>query len=73
MFDVSVQGRTVLEDFDIAAETVEQSGEEVSFSAPLPVVMKEFPAVEAVDAIVVDFAAKTGRPLVCGVEVVTEK
>ncbi len=64
VFDVALQGKTVLEDFDIAAETANASG------SPLHMIVKEFTAVEAADALVVEFTSKTGRSLVCGVEVV---
>jgi len=70
VFDVSIQGKTVLEDFDIAAESVKKSGAPISFASPLPMVVKEFTGVEASKALEIDFTSKTGRTLVSGVEVV---
>ncbi len=73
VFDVSIQGRKVLEDFDIAAASVEESGNPISFSTPLPILVKQFTGVEVTDAVTVDLESKTGRSLVCGVEVVADK
>ena len=70
VFDVRLNGKTVLKDFDMAAEA---GGE----NAP---VIKEFTNIEADRAIQIEFVPKDGQvltdanvPVLCGVEVVQQK
>jgi len=63
-FDVVLQGRTVLEDFDIAAEA----------GGPWRVLVKEFPGVAVSDDLAIALTPRTERPaILCGIEAVAEK
>ena len=63
VFDVSLQGQTVLADFDI----VKAGGG--AFRA----VVKEFKGVRVGRHLAVSFSPKTGRALLCGLEVLAER
>jgi hypothetical protein len=61
VFDVALQGKTVLKGFDVsAAGGVRQS------------IVKEFKGVEIRDDLVVDLAASAGKPILCGLEMIQE-
>ena len=60
VFDVKLQGRTVLRDFDIFAVA----------GGRWRTVVREFDNIEAAGRLVVEFEAKAGVPLLCGVEAV---
>jgi hypothetical protein len=62
IFDVQLQAEPVLKDLDVLAEA----------GGPRRTVVKEFTGIEAKDALLLDFTAKAGRPLICGVEIVAE-
>jgi hypothetical protein len=62
VFSVKLQGQTVLGDFDIVREA----------AGPRRTVVKEFKRVQVGDALSLELTAKTGRPLVCGMEAVAE-
>ncbi len=62
VFDVVVQGQTVLEQFDIARAAGGQ----------LQSVVREFTGIEAADRLEIALAPVAGEPLLCGVEVVLE-
>ena len=62
VFTVSLQGKDVLRDFDI----VKAAG------GPRRAIVKEFRNVKIAGDLTVEFTAKTGKPLVCGIEVVAE-
>ena len=59
VFDVAVQGKTVLENFDITRET-----------APATGLVKEISGVRVGDTLTVELKPKTGRTLLCGIEFV---
>lgn len=63
VFDVSLQGQKVLVDFDV----FEQAG------SAKQAVIKEFKGVSARDSIHIELISKTGRTLICGVEIVAEE
>ncbi len=60
VFTVNLQGKDVLKDFDI----VKAAG------GPRRTIVREFRNVRVTDSLTVKFAAKTGKPLICGVEIV---
>lgn len=62
VFTVSLQGKDVLRDFDI----VKAAG------GSRCAIVKEFRNVKITGDLTVEFAARTGKPLVCGIEVVAE-
>jgi hypothetical protein len=62
VFNVSLQGKVVLEDFDIVREA----------GGPRRAVIREFRGVRAGKTLQLDFAAKAGSPVLCGMEVVAE-
>jgi hypothetical protein len=62
VFDVAIQGEKMLTDFDIMREA----------GGVRRTVVKSFPGVMADSELNVTFTAKTGDPLLCGVEVVAE-
>jgi hypothetical protein len=65
VFDVTLQGKAVCKDFDIAAET-RGSG---------ACLMKEFKGIPITDTLSAEFVAKrdqTARPLICGIELIAE-
>ena len=59
VFDVAVQGKTVLENFDITRET-----------APATGLVKEISGVRVGETLTVELKPKTGRTLLCGIEFV---
>ncbi|MFB3891359.1 MAG: PQQ-binding-like beta-propeller repeat protein [Phycisphaerae bacterium] len=63
VFDVLLQGKAVLKDFDI----VKEAG-----GANTPLV-KEFRSVMITDDMKVEFTARTGQPVICGIEMVKEE
>lgn len=62
VFDVSLQGKVVLANFDIAAAA----------GGPRRSVIKEFKNVMIADDLKVGLTARTGKTLICGVELVDE-
>jgi hypothetical protein len=62
VFDVALQGRPVLTDFDVAAEA----------GGPRRVVIRQFEQVAVADTLKIGFTPKSGEPLICGVEVIQE-
>jgi hypothetical protein len=62
VFDVSVQGKKVLDDFDIRVEA----------GASRRAVIKDVRGVKASDQIVVEFSSERGRAFVSGIELVAE-
>lgn len=62
VFDVHLQGQAVLENLDVVAQA----------GGSQRALVKEFTGIEAQEALVVDFTARAGEPLICGVEVVAE-
>lgn len=60
VFDVSIQGKTVLKEFDIAAAS---NGQRVA-------IQHEFTATSKDGTLSIEFAAKSGRPTLSGVEVI---
>jgi len=60
MFDVSLQGKRVLEAFDIAAAA----------GGPLRGVVREFRGVAGDGRLRIDFHARAGQPLLCGLELI---
>ena len=62
VFDVTLQGRTVLKAFDV----VKVAG------GPHRAVVREFKGVKAVEDLAVEFKARTGAPVLCGLEVLAE-
>ncbi len=62
IFDVSVQGKNVLDDFDIRTEA----------GTSRHAVIKEVRGVKATEQIVVDFSSERGGSVVSGIEVVAE-
>ena len=63
VFDVAVQGRPVLEDFDIAREA----------GGPRRGVVREVAGVRAAGTLTVALTAQVGEPLLCGIELVQEE
>jgi len=63
VFTVLLQGRPVLKDFDLVKEA----------GGPLRAVVKTFKGVEVKDNLTVSLEAKTGQPLLCGMEAVAEQ
>ena len=63
VFDVSIQGRKVLPDFDV----FEQAG---SVNRGI---IKEFKGISARDSIQIDLVPKTGKTVICGVEIVADE
>ena len=62
VFDVAIQGRIALEDFDIARAA----------GGPGRAVVREFRAVRAAGKLTVTLTAKKGEPQLCGLEIVEE-
>ena len=66
VFDVAIQGRRVLKDFDILSEA----------GLPYRTVEKEFKDIQVSTALTVTFApgdpARNGEPIICGIEVVAQ-
>ncbi|MGB2824970.1 MAG: malectin domain-containing carbohydrate-binding protein, partial [Phycisphaerae bacterium] len=62
VFDVAVQGKTVLKDFDIVAAA----------GGPNRAVVKEIKGVRVTDALAISMKAAKGEALLCGVEVLRE-
>jgi outer membrane protein assembly factor BamB len=62
VFGVSMNGREVLADFDVAKEA----------GGPRRAVVKEFEGVKAKKELKIAFAPRKGAPVLCGVEVVEE-
>jgi outer membrane protein assembly factor BamB len=64
VFDVSLQDKLVLENFDIVKQA----------SGPNRLVVKEFRGINIIDDLKIDFASKTEsyQPLLCGIEIVAE-
>lgn len=60
IFDVSLQGKRVLDAFDIAAAA----------GGPLRGVVREFRATAGDGHLRIEFAAKAGEPLLCGLELI---
>ena len=63
VFDVALQGQTVLTGFDVAAEA----------GGPRRMVVREFQGIQAKADVTVTLTAKAGKPILCGVELVREK
>jgi len=63
VFDVTIAGRRVLEDFDIARET----------GGPRRGVVKEFENIRLGGSLTVEFSAKKGSALICGVQAMIEE
>jgi hypothetical protein len=63
VFDVLLGGRKVLADFDIAGRA---GGRNTALA-------EEFAAVEVGTQVALDFVAKIGEPLICGIEIVAEE
>jgi outer membrane protein assembly factor BamB len=63
VFDVTVQGRTVLEALDIVREA----------GGPWREVVREVTGVLAADTLTVAFTARSGESLICGMELVQEE
>jgi hypothetical protein len=63
VFDVKLQGQTVLNDLDIVKEA----------GAPDRVLVKEFSGLTLGGDLCVTFVPKTGQPLLCGLEIVREQ
>ena len=62
VFDVALQGRSVLEAFDI----VRAAG------GPRRAVVREFKGVKATEELEIALTSRTGRPLLCGLEILAE-
>jgi hypothetical protein len=62
VFDVALQGKTVLKDFDIVAEA----------GGPDRAVVKELKPVRVTGALAISMKAAKGKTLLCGVEVIRE-
>ena len=62
VFDVSLQGESVLRDLDIVQEA----------GGTGQLLEKQFTGVAATDEIVLSFSATRGEPLICGIEVIAE-
>ena len=68
VFDVKLQGQTVLKDFDILKEA----------KAPLTALVKEFKGIKAAEALTLEFvsaakdATPENAPLLCGLELAEE-
>ncbi|MFC1479616.1 PQQ-binding-like beta-propeller repeat protein, partial [Planctomycetota bacterium] len=60
VFDVKLQGKTVLKDFDIGKEA----------GGPMKALVKEFKGVEVTKGLVVELIPKQGTPVICGIEIV---
>jgi len=65
LFDVALQGRTVLEDFDIIKET----------QSPDVGLMKEFTQINISDTLTVSLKATAGdfETIICGIEIIAER
>jgi len=61
VFSVAMQGRTVLEDFDVAREVGPGVG-----------VAREFTGIEASETLTVELTPKVGRTLLCGIEFIRQ-
>jgi hypothetical protein len=59
VFDVAVQGKTVLENVDITRET-----------APATGLVKELAGIKVGDTLTVELKPKAGKTLLCGVELI---
>ncbi|MGB2823161.1 MAG: malectin domain-containing carbohydrate-binding protein, partial [Phycisphaerae bacterium] len=62
VFDVAVQGKTVLKDFDVVAAA----------GGPNRAVVKEIAGVRVADSLAISMKAAKGETLLCGVEVIRE-
>ena len=62
IFDVSLQGNRVLQDFDIAEEA----------GGPMRAVVKQFKNIRVQGKLDVALSARTGVPVLCGIETVAE-
>ena len=62
VFSVSLQGREVLKDFDVVREA----------GGPNRAIVEEFKGLQIATRLEIDFEAKAGRTLLCGIEVVAE-
>jgi len=62
VFDVAVEGRTVLENFDIAGEA----------GGPWREVVREVAGVRTADTLTVTFTSRTGEALICGIELIQD-
>lgn len=62
VFGVSLQGREALKDFDIVREA----------GAPRTALVKEFRGILVQDVLKISLTAKTGEPILCGLEAVRE-
>ena len=66
VFDVVIQGKTLLKDLDIADEIGSKGGS----------LMKEFKRIPITDTLQVKLRSKTGRTaptLICGIELISEE
>ncbi len=63
VFDVALQGKTVLKDFDVAAQA----------GGANRAVVKEFKGVRVTDALAVSMKAAKGKALLCGVDIIREE
>ena len=62
VFDVSLQGTSVLPDFDVSRAA----------GAPDRVIVKQFESVAVEQSVQLDFVAKQGEPILCGLELIPE-
>jgi len=59
VFDVAIQGRRVLRDFDIAQEAGSDGGG----------IVREFQPIKAVESLTITLAPLVGQPVICGIEI----
>ncbi len=62
VFDVSLEGKPVLENFDVVREA----------GGRMRVLVKEFKNVRLTGTLTVNFTARVGSPLLCGIEIVAD-
>lgn len=62
VFDISLQGKKVLADFDITQ----------SAGGSRRGIMKSFTDIHATDSLLVEFSSRTGEPLICGLEAIAQ-
>jgi hypothetical protein len=62
VFDVAIQGRRVLEGFDVARAA----------GGPRKVIIREIKGVNVAGGLMIEFKAVKGEPILCGVEAVAE-
>lgn len=62
VFDVLLQGQTVIEDMDVVQEA----------GRPRKTIVREFTGVALTDRLVLEMKAEKGQPILCGLEIVRE-